>query len=239
MTLRMRLISSSAALVIIMIAATVTCWDVMRSMALDQTTLAEEYAEVRSIDAADGAIIGVGLADGTQFSCERVVIATGAAPGFIERAPPIHPVKGEAVSLETPQAVLSRVVRGPGAYLCPKADGRLIIGATEAPGETSRTPSDQAIATLKENAARLAPTLAARDERARWAGLRPGTPDGAPILGAAPCGPEGLFYAQGHYRNGILLAPASAEAMAALLLDGAAPEWLTTFSPGRFSATAL
>lgn len=174
------------------------------------------------------------LNDKRIIDAKEIVIATGASgewPFEGVSRPPIFPVKGEALAVSAPSSFLKRVVRGPGAYLCPKAGGRLVIGATELPQAGDLIVSATSIAELKSAATETAPGVSACSELSRWAGLRPATPDGAPILGRAG---EGAWLALGHYRNGVLLAPASAEALAAEIL-GKTPDFdLRPFSPDRF-----
>lgn len=184
-----------------------------------------------------GAGFHVALADGERLEAERLVLASGAAPfdGVAGvRPPPVRPVKGEAVALAMPSPLLRRVVRAPGAYLCPKSDGRLVIGATEYEDRDDLTVDADAAASLQENGARAAPDVGALKRLESWAGLRPGTPDAAPILGVDPRGVENLIFALGHYRNGVLLAPASAEALCDVILDRESAFDLAPFRPDRF-----
>jgi len=181
------------------------------------------------------------LSNGEQVAASRIVLASGAAAtaGLIEElpAPPVFSVKGDAVALSTPDNLLQRVVRAPGAYLCPKAGGRLVIGASEAHGVEDLATDPSAVAALHRNGARAVPALESAPELERWAGLRPATPDSAPILGRDPRGPDNVFLALGHYRNGILLAPASADVLAQEILQetpGAAAFDLSPFRPDRF-----
>ncbi len=200
-------------------------------------------ARAARIHAEADAARGVILEDGTRIAAGAVALASGAAAaGKIaaggssrEIAAPVFPVKGEALALCDPAQTLRGVVRGRRAYLCPKADGRIVIGATEVPNDPTLEVSPEAIDRLKEAAAALAPSLAPLAERARWAGLRPGTPDGAPIIGPDPAGPRGLVFALGHYRNGVLLATATADILARHLLDGGDAPELETFSINRFA----
>ena len=187
--------------------------------------------------APGGAGFHVALADGERLEAERLVLASGAAPfdGVAGvRPPPVRPVKGEAVALAMPSPLLRRVVRAPGAYLCPKSDGRLVIGATEYEDRDDLTVDADAAASLQENGARAAQGVGALKLIESWAGLRPGTPDAAPILGADARGAENLVFALGHYRNGVLLAPASAEALCDVILDRESAFDLAPFRPDRF-----
>ncbi|MEO1252077.1 MAG: glycine oxidase ThiO [Pseudomonadota bacterium] len=175
---------------------------------------------------------------GETLTAHKLVVATGAAPDWpveVVARPPIRPAKGEAFALDIAAGPeLRRVIRAPGAYLCPKAGGRLVIGASEWEGRADAEVDDKAIQTLRARAEAAVPGLAGRAERERWAGLRPATPDGAPILGRDPRGPETLFLALGHYRNGVLLAPESATLLAAEILGEAREEALNAFRPDRF-----
>jgi glycine oxidase len=193
---------------------------------------------VAALGKAGGAVIGVTLADGARVAASAVIVATGAAADALGPLPPgaIFPVKGEALSLARGEGAPSRVVRTRSAYLCPKADGRVIVGATEIARDRSLTADAERIDALKRGAARAAPAMARAAEIERWAGLRPATADGLPIIGPAPGGPSGLFYALGHYRNGVLLAPATAAALTRLILTGEGAEALAAFGAGRFLA---
>lgn len=184
------------------------------------------------------------ISNGEPIEAQKIVLASGAAAvgGLIEdlATPPIFSVKGDAVALSAPDDLIKRVVRAPGAYLCPKAGGRLVIGASEAHGVEDLTTDPTAVAALCKNGARAVPALERAPELERWAGLRPATPDSAPILGRDPRGPDNVFLALGHYRNGVLLAPASAEVLAQEILEespGAAPFDLSPFRPDRFAET--
>ncbi|MGE0409967.1 MAG: glycine oxidase ThiO [Amphiplicatus sp.] len=176
----------------------------------------------------------VEMAGGAVIEADRVVLAAGALAPAIEieggGAPPLFPVKGEALALASDGSLLRHVVRGAGAYLCPKADGRIIVGASERPHDATFAPSPETIEAFKGEAARLVPATARLAEAERWAGLRPGTPDKAPLLGEA----AGVVYALGAYRHGVLLAPEIAAGIAALLLDGDVSPVIRAFAPNRF-----
>ena len=177
------------------------------------------------------------LANGERIEAGKLVLAFGAAPTPLIDGlpqPPVTPVKGEALAVETPAGILKRVVRGPGAYLCPKAEGRFVIGATEFHERSDLEVDDLGVRALKVNACAILPAAIDFRETERWAGLRPGTPDAAPILGRDGRGPNNVYLALGHYRNGILLAPASADALAAEIVGKTPLTDLKPFSPERF-----
>ncbi|MEE2692866.1 MAG: glycine oxidase ThiO [Pseudomonadota bacterium] len=192
-------------------------------------------ARARSVSSGGGA--RVVLEDGEEISAGVAVLAAGALVSSVdlERTPPVFPVKGEMFALSAPDGPIRHVVRAPGAYLCPKADGRLVVGATEIPRDASLDPTPSGIAGLRGAAERAAPSLARLAETERWAGLRPATPDAAPILGWAAGRESGLVYALGHYRNGVLLAPATAALLAGLIVNGAETSELADFAPARFN----
>jgi glycine oxidase len=192
-------------------------------------------ARVVTIEQQGDALYGR-LADGAGFSTGAIIIATGArAPqGACVPEGALYPVKGEALALPRREGAPKRVVRSAGAYLCPKADGRIVIGATEAPHDWTVTADAARVAALKVRAVMVCPGLAGLAQLSAWAGLRPATRDGSPIVGRAPEGPQGLFHALGSYRNGVLLAPAIARLVAAAVLDGAPVN--PSFSAARFGA---
>lgn len=206
-------------------------------IALDKTGVRQVAARIVRLKDENQRTVLVSAA-GETFSAAKLVFAGGAlrGPTLGEGAGRhIFPVKGEAVALLLGEGVLTRVVRAPGAYLCPKAEGRLVIGASEAPGRDDSSVDASAIEALIDSGVAALPALAGKSELERWAGLRPGTPDGGPILGQDMAAPEGgRFLALGHYRNGILLAPATAIAMADVILGRAPAFDIAPFSPGRF-----
>jgi len=169
-----------------------------------------------------------------------VVNAAGAWAGRIEGVPPscrppVAPVKGQMLALQAPRGLVPHVTWVPGAYLVPRDDGRLLIGATvEDAGYDVRVTAG-GVERLLNAVLRAAPALESCAVTETWAGLRPGTPDGLPYLGATPL--AGYFLAAGHYRNGILLAPATARAVADAI-EGKASSSLRDFSIGRTGATA-
>ena len=170
----------------------------------------------------------------TSFSAHKVVNCAGAWAGMIEPiALPTRPVKGQMLCLALPSRNLLRhVVRSPNVYLIPRSDGRLLVGATvEEAGFDKRTiPST--IQKQHHAALELMPQLRDAKILEDWAGLRPGTPDGLPIVGATEI--PGYYVATGHFRDGILLAPITAEVMADVI-DGKEPAMnLSAFSPARF-----
>jgi glycine oxidase len=126
--------------------------------------------------------------------------------------PPVEPIKGEMLALAAPVDFVRHATWVPGAYLVPRDDGRLLVGATAEKAGFDERVTAQGMHELLHAALSAAPSLSSFAVTESWAGLRPGTPDGLPFLGPTPI--AGFFLACGHYRNGILLAPATARLMA-------------------------
>lgn len=203
--------------------------------ALNRRGVAIERCEVRRIEERAGRIALAGAA-GADLVAETAILAAGSfvdkiAGARTSRVLRLFPVKGEALALTG--SPLRHVVRSDGAYLCPKADGRTVIGATSLPDEETPDVDDARIAVLRLRAEALCPALRLLAEQERWSGLRPATEDGAPIIGPDPGGPKGIIYALGHYRNGVLLAPATAAAIARRLLSGTPDAEAEAFRPRR------
>jgi glycine oxidase len=185
------------------------------------------------------AVRGVVTEDGEEHSAEVTVVAAGAWSGSLswlptEALPPVRPVKGQILTLRGAPAdpVAGRIVVSERVYLVPRADGRLIAGATvEEMGFDIRVTAGGVFELLREAYRALPDTSELELERV-VAGLRPGTPDNAPIVG--PSGVEGLVFATGHFRNGILLAPLTAHGVAGLLRGESLPPELAVADPARF-----
>jgi len=146
-----------------------------------------------------------------------VVNACGAWAGTLDGVPPqcvppIAPVKGQMIALAAPIGFVRHATWVPGAYLVPREDGRLLIGATVERAGFDERVTAHGVRELLHAALAAAPSLGDFTITESWAGLRPGTPDGLPVLGPTPI--DGLLLATGHYRNGILMAPATARLIA-------------------------
>jgi glycine oxidase len=182
---------------------------------------------------------GVELEDTRDLAGDAVVLAAGTGSAEIGGLPggtvPVRPVKGQLVHLRGPAdpLIASRTIRALGIYVVPREDGRVVVGATvEERRDTEVTAGG--VFQLLRDAWELLPDVAELELVETVAGLRPGSPDNAPLLG--PAGPAGLIVATGHYRNGMLLAPVTADAIAELLDTGRVPELIAPFSPDRFGA---
>jgi glycine oxidase len=191
--------------------------------------------------ATDGdRVTGVVLAGGERLAAKTVVLAAGCWSGGLgglaaEVLPPVRPVKGQLLHLRGPadQPLCSRNVRGLEAYVVPRSDGRVVVGATVEEQGFDIQVTAGAVHDLLRAALELLPDVAELELVETVAGLRPGSPDNAPMLG--PAGPEGLVVATGHYRNGILLTPVTADTVAELLVTGRVPGPIAPFGPDRFA----
>lgn len=130
---------------------------------------------------------------------------------------PVEPVKGQMILYKCASDFLSCMVLAKGRYAIPRRDGHILIGSTLEHEGFDKTPTESALDSLKASAVELIPALADAEVVGHWAGLRPGSPEGIPYIGKVP-GFEGLWLNCGHYRNGLVLAPASCQLFADLLL---------------------
>jgi glycine oxidase len=189
-------------------------------------------------------VAGVLLADGTRIPADHVVLAAGAWSRHVagvpaEVAPPVRPIKGQTLilRLDGPERIRHVVrgrVKGNHIYLLPRADGRIVVGASVEEKGFDQQPRAGAVYEMLRDAQTLVPELGEAILDNLSTGLRPGTPDNAPLIG--PTGMPGLTIATGHYRNGILLAPVTADAVAEYVAAGSLPDVVAPFGPGRFRA---
>jgi len=183
-----------------------------------------------------GAVAGVRA--GTEvFRAPVVVNAMGAWAGLLggdPLPPPVEPVRGHIVAFDMSPPLLRHVVCSPRGYLVPRADGRTLAGSTTERAGFDKIVTAAGLATVLGIALEIAPILADVSVADSWAGLRPGTPDGIPVIG--PGALPGLFHATGLYRNGILMGPLVGEFVAGLVRGLAPPIDLTPFSVTRFAA---
>lgn len=195
-----------------------------------------------------GRAVGAVLADGTELAADQVVLAAGSLSGRLagvpeEAVPPVRPVKGQVLRLTVPPAYapfLSRtvraVVRGSHLYLVPRENGELVVGATSEELGWDTTVTAGGVYELLRDAHELMPGITELPLTETRAGLRPASPDNAPLLG--PTALPGLLLATGHHRNGVLLTPVTGDAMADVLTSGELPEVARPFAPGRFASAA-
>ena len=210
-----------------------------RALLLALRNVAGRHSRIRFTDGPAVAFCWSGdrprirTAGGASITGERLVLAAGAWTPTLDGLPrriPIEPVRGQIAALAG--APLRHVVYGPGGYLVPRGD-RTLAGSTMEHVGFDAAVTAGGVEQVRLTAARICPAVAGSAVVDRWAGLRPVTPDGLPILGPDPEHPS-LLYACGHSRNGILLGPLSAACVAALLLDRPLPADIAAFSPTRF-----
>lgn len=166
-----------------------------------------------------GRVRGVALEAGGELAAGTVVIAAGCWSGAIRglpRALPVVPVRGQMLALQAVPPPVRLSIHHGSTYLVPRVDGRLVVGSTRESAGFRATPTAAGVHALLEGAIRVLPAMADAPILDVWAGLRPGTPDNLPILGRDPA-LEGVVYATGHFRNGILLAPITGQLIADVL----------------------
>jgi glycine oxidase len=209
----------------------------------------EVLAESVDALAVDGdRVAGVALASGTR-SASTIVLAAGSWSPLLQGlpavcSPPVRPVYGEVVRLRArmpghaPAHAIRAVVRGAHVYVVPRRSGEIVVGATSLERGFETRVTAGGIYELLRDARSVVPALDEAELVETIAGLRPGTPDNAPIVGWS--GVEGLFLATGHYRNGILLTPVTADAVAVAVTGGGVPEVVErACAPSRFASTGV
>ncbi|HLM95261.1 MAG TPA: glycine oxidase ThiO [Acidimicrobiales bacterium] len=203
-----------------------------------------------ALDRSAGSVTGVRLAGGATLRARAVVLAAGCWSGQLKGLPPgavpaVRPVKGQILRLWPSERapVLTRTVRGivggSSVYVVPREDGTVVVGATVEERGFDTAVTAGAVYELLRDAHRVLPAITEMVLGECSAGLRPGSPDNAPIVGPASVeGGDGLVVATGHYRQGILLTPLTAEAVAAIVAGDEPPEEMAPFGPDRFTTVA-
>jgi glycine oxidase len=188
---------------------------------------------------------GVVLANGDRLGADTVMVAAGAWSGQLDGVPAeagrVRPVKGQTLRLRLPEAALRHVVRGTvqgsPVYIVPRDGGRLVVGASSEEAGFDLRPRAGAVYELLRDAQALLPVLGEAEFDEVSTSVRPGSPDNAPLIG--PTGVDGVIAATGHYRNGVLLAPITADGVAELVADGTLPDVLAPFTPQRFASQGV
>jgi glycine oxidase len=188
-------------------------------------------SEVKNLLLAANRVAGI-QTEKTSYAAPIIVNCAGAWAGCIgPHRFPVRPVKGQMLAVVGGPS-LKHVVRAEKVYLVPRTDGRLLIGSTLEEGGYNKQIEVNAIQQLLHAALEVVPRLAESKVHEAWAGLRPGTPDDLPILGESET--KGYFVATGHFRDGILLAPITAQVMTDLIVDKSPAYDLGSFYPSRF-----
>jgi glycine oxidase len=184
-------------------------------------------------DRLAGRIVAKRVESLSEVDAETVVVAAGVGTARLTGLP-VRPVKGQVLRLRGEPGLLRHVidaaVDGRQVYLVPRRDGEIVVGATQEE-RTDLTVTAGAVHDLLRAAIELVPALAELELAETTAGHRPGTPDNAPLLGRLD---DRVIVAAGHHRNGVLLAPVTAELIAGLVVTGEADPMLAAFAPGRF-----
>lgn len=194
-----------------------------RLAAMPKVTLHEHRAVTGFIQQGgkkDGRVEGVETAQG-PLNAERIIICGGAWAAQVTAQLgvqlPVRPVKGQMIAYQAPKGLVKRVILKDGRYIIPRGDGLLLVGSTLEEAGFDKSTDEAALASLKHSAEAILPALAKCPVAYQWAGLRPGSPDGIPFIGALPEWPN-VFVNAGHYRNGLVLAPASTHVLVDQLL---------------------
>lgn len=181
-----------------------------------------ENCPVNGFIQQDGRVVGVSSEDGRELRADAVVVAAGAWSGELLASLglelPVEPVRGQMILFKCASDFLPAMVMANGRYAIPRRDGHILVGSTLEYAGFDKTTTEEALQSLRESAAELLPALADAEVVKQWAGLRPGSPDGIPYIGAVDAHP-GLWLNCGHFRNGLVLAPASCQLLADLLLE--------------------
>ncbi len=189
----------------------------------------------------DGACVAGARASGIEFQAGVTILATGAWTSLIkigdaEMPVSVKPIRGQMMSFQTGTRQIRRVIYSPRGYIVPRADGRVLVGATVEDVGFDKSTTAEGIDSLKAAATEIVPRLIDFEIVERWAGLRPFAGDGLPVIGELP-GYENVYLATAHYRNGILLAPRTAQLIAERIVDGASSELMELYGMGRFSSS--
>ena len=189
---------------------------------------------VDHIETQSGRLSAVVTADGQSHAAGLVVVAGGAwSAGLL--APlgldiPVQPVRGQMLLYKTLPGTVRRIILNRDRYVIPRQDGRVLVGSTLEHTGFEKQTTQAARTELEAEACRIVPALAEFPVETHWAGLRPGSPDGVPFIGACP-GAEGVYINTGHYRNGVVLGAASAQLLAAIALGNESSLPIQAYSP--------
>lgn len=195
-----------------------------------------EQAVVDELIRKDGRATGVRMVDGREIAADAVLLAAGSWSGDLATQSgfrlPVEPVKGQIVLLRGESGVLRHIVKHDAAYFVPRRDGRILVGASMENVGFRGGNTVAEVHRLLQATLRIAPHLCDLEIERQWMGFRPGSPDGLPFLGPVESLP-GLWVASGHYRNGVVLAPVTAELISRWILGEAPSLDMTPFRPER------
>ena len=196
-----------------------------------------EGVEVTGLLTDSDKVVGVRTSK-SDLGASTAIVANGAWACSLLGGSAVKPIRGQMISLGRGSGrVIEHVIYSSRGYVVPRVDGRVLVGATVEDAGYRKEVLPEAIEQLRDAALEIAPSLGNFDIKEAWAGLRPFSEDGFPVIGRVP-GREGLFVATGHFRNGILLAPITAKIVADALTGWGESEYLEAFSPERFFPAA-
>lgn len=199
-----------------------------------------EKAKVKRLLTENGKIVGAET-DTEKFFAGKTVLTTGAWTSFIKAEnvalPRVKPIRGQMISFHTAKRLFQKVIYSARGYIVPRADGRVLAGATVEDAGFDKSVNEAGIELLRDHALEIAPSLENLEIYESWAGLRPFAPDGLPVLGGFD-EVENLLIATAHYRNGILLAPITARILAEKIAENRNSKYLEIFNPRRFRVTS-
>jgi glycine oxidase len=197
-----------------------------------------DHCAANQVSVAGGKVRGVETSQGFIGS-QCVVLAAGAWSSMLDPSKilQVEPIRGQMLCFRSQPQIARHVIYGARGYLIPRRDGRLLAGSTSEHAGFDKRVTDEGIAAIKSMALEIAPELTTLPLMDTWAGFRPRALDDLPVLGRSG-DIDGVWYATGHYRNGILLAPITGKLIAEAITSGKVPGLMTAFSPERFRALA-
>jgi len=196
---------------------------VRKALELASVEIKEEAEVVGLLEGSQGRVGGVQLADGGNIEADAVLLAAGSWSGELAQDMglnlSVEPVKGQIALVRTEPGAVRHIIKHDDAYFVPRQDGRVLIGASMERVGFARGNTSEILHELMQATARIVPALAKAEVEQQWMGFRPGSPDGLPYLGPVEKRP-GLWVATGHYRNGVALAPVTADIMSRWITGG-------------------
>jgi glycine oxidase len=199
-----------------------------------------ENSKVKNLLTESDKIVGAETGS-EKFYAVKTVLTTGAWTSLIKAEnvalPQVVPIRGQMISFHTAKRLFQKVIYSPRGYIVPRADGRILVGATVEDAGFDKSVSEAGIELLRDHALEIVPSLENLEIYESWAGLRPFAADGFPVLGEFE-EDENLFIATAHYRNGILLAPMTARVLAEKIAENRHSKYLEIFNPRRFRVTS-
>lgn len=190
------------------------------------------YTQVSEIKIESNTVTGIITSKGDIYS-KKVIIAAGSWSGLLQQRIPVKPIRGQMIAFEMPSPPIKHVLFSHRGYLIPRLAGFVIAGSTTEDIGFDKRNTGEGLRTIIDIAAEIAPDIVKQPIVEIWSGLRPGTSDHKPILGPDP-DVNGLYYATGHYRNGILLTPITAQIIGDLIVKGESPINIEAFAISRF-----